>query len=147
MKTVNMEKVQVSGISIRTNNKNEMDMSTSKISGLWNNFFDSVLEEIEDKKDKPFTYGVYSHYESDYTGDFTVTAGIDVNTEASKSITLEGGKYLVFENTGAMPSVVIDTWGEIWKYFDSNPEVKRSYNTDYEKYISQDTIEIYIGIE
>ena len=147
MKIVNMEKVHVSGISIRTNNKNEMDMSTSKISGLWNNFFEGAFEGIEDKKDSAFTYGVYSNYDSDHTGDFTVTAGVDVDSSSSKSITLDSGKYLVFGNSGVMPAVVIDTWGEIWKYFEENSHIKRKYLTDYEKYISQDTIEIYIGIE
>ena len=147
MKIVNMDKVHVSGSSVRTNNKNEMDMSTSQIAPLWNNFFVNVLASIEDKKDPVFTYGVYSDYESDHTGDFTVTAAVDVNSKSSKSITIERGKYLVFENKGAMPAVVIDTWGEIWEYFESNPHVKRKYLTDYEKYINQDTIEIYIGIE
>jgi len=147
MKIVNTEKVHISGISVRTNNKNEMDMSTSKIGSLWNNFFEGVLENIEDKKDPVFTYGVYSHYESDHTEDFTVTAGVDVNTKNSESVTIDSGKYLVFENKGVMPAVVIDTWGEIWEYFESNPHVKRKYITDYEKYINQDTIEIYIGIE
>ncbi|WP_277620696.1 hypothetical protein [Campylobacter blaseri] len=40
---------------------------------------------------------------------------------------------------------MIELWYEIWKFFDKS-DVKRAYNTDFEKYIGKDKIEIYISL-
>ena len=94
-------------------------------------------------------YGVYHNYASDANGDFDVTVGADVLevTEEMKEVTLEEGRYLMFPVKGELPQAIIDTWQHVWAYFD-DPSIdeRRAYETDFEKYISEDEVEVYIGV-
>lgn len=149
-----MEKVQinnfiVSGIKTRTNNKNEQDIKTSKIGKLWEEFYEKkVIKNISNKKADGIIYEVYSSYESDYQGDFDITIGTEVTkgNENLENIHIEKGEYLVFKAKGDIPKVVIDTWVDIWNFFKTS-KIKRAYTTDFEKYISNEEVEIYIAIK
>jgi predicted transcriptional regulator YdeE len=137
----------ISGISVTTNNKNEMNEETSKIADLWNDYEStSTYSATHDKANNSSMYGVYSNYTSDVNGDYDVTVGVEV-TKSKKAIVIEDEKYLVFKNEGELPQVVIDTWKEIWDYFENNDEYKRKYSIDFEHYTKEDEIEIYISIE
>lgn len=110
----------IHGLCIRTNNATEMDPNIGKIGPLWQAFDAAVLV---DYKNGERVYGVYSDYESDHTGKFTVLAGFDglslppsVNLEKS---TIPEGQYLVFTHKGVMPQIAIDAWTEVWNYFSS----------------------------
>ena len=98
----------------------------------------------------PSLYGVYTNYESDAMGFFDILVGAEevVAQESLTMVTIESGTYLCFKAKGELAQVVIDTWGEIWTYF-SNDHCKdiRSYKTDFEKYISENEVEIYIGVK
>lgn len=148
MDVVQLKSKQITGISIRTSNANEMNPDTAQIGALHQRFDNNV---IVDYKSGARVYGVYFNYESDANGEFTVLSGADT-IESSKTsletINLAEGKYLLFKGCGEMPKAVIDTWGEIWHYF-SNQETKeeRIYNTDFELYNSETEVEIYIGIK
>jgi predicted transcriptional regulator YdeE len=78
-----------------------------------------------------------------------VTAGVAVTapSEGFAQIQVEGGDYLVFSAKGAMPDCVIQAWGLIWAYFKDNPQVCRSFATDFEVYTSADSVSVYIGIQ
>lgn len=74
---------------------------------------------------------VYSGYESDEHGAFDVTAGWD---RAATSLPRCLGPcrsrcrrddYLVFHGHGTMPQMVIDAWGEVWRYFAAHPQLPR----------------------
>ena len=98
----------------------------------------------------PPLYGVYSNYESDAMGLFDVLVGAEEvkQRDGMASVILDEGKYLCFTAKGELPQSVIETWGEIWAYFsDENCKDVRVYKTDFEKYISRDEAEIYIGIK
>jgi predicted transcriptional regulator YdeE len=137
----------ISGISVTTNNKNEMNEETSKIADLWNDYeSQNAYSATHDKANNSSMYGVYSNYTSDLNGDYDVTVGVEV-TKSKKAIVIEDEKYLVFKNEGELPQVVIDTWKEIWDYFENNDEYKRKYSIDFEHYTKEDEIEIYISIE
>lgn len=146
-----MEKVQVksfnvSGLKTRTNNKIEMNSETSKIAKLWDNFYSNDI--LSKKKDSDNIFGVYFNYESDMNGDFDVLAGINSDVDIKyENIAIQSGEYLVFKNKGEMPKIVIDTWIDIWNYFNSNLKIQRAYKTDFEKYLNSSEIEIYIGIK
>jgi predicted transcriptional regulator YdeE len=94
----------------------------------------------------PPVYVVYSGYESDYMGAFDVTAGV-ATTQPEGELALQAGEYLVFSATGPRPQTVLQTWGVVWQYFQSNPAIKRSHATDFEAYLGTDKVEIHIGIE
>ena len=149
MEVVQLKAKQIKGLSIRTNNADEMNPETAKIGRLWQKFDDTVAV---DYMHGDRVYGVYHHYESDASGDFSVTAGFDGDEKLSKEklelIDIQAGNYLVFGATGEMPQTVIDTWMTIWDYFSSEVcEHTRLFTTDFEFYKSQNEIAIHIAVK
>ncbi len=137
----------ISGITVTTNNENEMNEESAKIPTLWDDYSEkNVYSATHDKANNSSMYGVYSNYASDVNGNYDVTVGVEV-TKNKKAIVIEDEKYLVFKKEGELPQVVIDTWKEIWDYFENNDEFKRKYSIDFEHYTKEDEIEIYISIE
>ncbi|AMA64218.1 MAG: AraC family transcriptional regulator [Kurthia gibsonii] len=121
---------------IRTNNFHDPDMAM-KFDQLWN-------EATPYKLDGTVLYGVYSQYESNYKGDYTVGVyresqigdlNIDVNT-AYKS-------YVVDHHD---PMGVFKTWQKIWQEEDDGV-INRAYTYDFEKYEADGTITIHIAID
>lgn len=147
---------KVSGLTVRTQNSDEMQPETAKLKKLWECFFaEHWLEKIQHKlTGNHFVYGVYSNYASDHNDFYTVTAGVAVSEASSQekeiqTILIESGNYLVFENQGEMPKVVIEAWQAVWHYFQghSDSALKRKYATDFEVYLDKDKVALYIGIE
>lgn len=147
------EAINCQGITVRTSNAEEMmagqENSPAKIASLWQAFQNQFGNKINDTTQ---IYGVYHNYESDLHGKFDVTACVAVDEKSLESelptITLPTGTYLVFKKQGSMPQAVIDAWGEVWDYFTSTHcQHSRKYDVDFEKYIGNNTIEIYIGIK
>ena len=147
----NIQKVEVDsktiqGLQVRTKNVDEMNTETQKISPLWGRFFHEVLPTLGEGAT---VYGVYHNYESDAQGEFDVLVGADKLdvTEEMKSVALQAGKYLMFPVKGELPQAIIDTWMQIWAYFeDPSIDERRAYETDFELYKSADEVEIYIGV-
>ncbi len=148
MKIVNREALAIKGLSIRTNNADEMNPDTAKIAALHQRFDKQVVVNY---KEGARVYGVYFDYESDHTGDFSVLAGAD-NIESSsaklETVTLPAGSYLLFAGKGQMPQAVIDTWARVWAYFsvDGCPHA-RAYSVDYEYYKGPDEVDICIAVK
>lgn len=146
MKLTEIDSFQVAGLSVRTTNAQEMQTDTAKIGALWGDFYAQLIPALPANA---INYGVYSDYDSDYTGEFKVLAGSDAlaeNADLDRS-QIQAGKYLVFTQQGNMPQAVIDAWGTVWNYFsDPNCPHQRAYRTDFEKYIGCDQVEIYIGV-
>ena len=148
MKTVTVEPLTLQGISIRTNNANEMNPESAKIAGLHQQFDQHIKVDYESGAR---VYGVYYHYDSDDKGDFSVLAGADHIASADiplETVTLQKGRYKVFEGRGKMPEAVIQAWQAVWEYFsdETHPEV-RAYTTDFEHYISETEVDVHIAIE
>ena len=139
--------IAITGISVRTTNAAEFNPATGKIAGLWGRFFNEGLyDKLPGKQAASPIYGVYSNYESDYRGAFDVTAGVAC-VSSKGTLVLQAGEYLVFSATGPMPQTVLQTWGAVWQYFQSNPGVARTYATDFEVYLGTDEVEIHIGVQ
>ena len=140
--------IALSGISVRTSNQNELLLpSTAKIGDLWAEFYSQHGSKLTESSN---VYGVYTNYESDFSGPYDVYAATDTldNDETLKALTIKSGDYLVFSAQGEVPHVVIDLWGHIWEYF-SNTEspYERIYTTDFEHYKSHSSVDIYISIK
>ena len=147
MKVTRVKKLMISGISVVTNNEFEMSEENGKIAALWEEYFDKdVYKKTFDKANSDFMYGVYSDYESDVTGNYKITVGVEV-TKAKNAIVIEDKKYLVFTKKGELPMVVVELWEEIWDYFEKNSDYERSFEVDFEKYAKEDEIEIYVSIK
>ena len=147
MKVTRIKKLMISGISAVTNNEFEMSEENGKIAQLWEDYFaNDVYKKTFDKANSDFMYGVYSDYESDVTGNYKITVGVEV-TKPKNAIVIEDKKYLVFTKKGELPMVVVELWEEIWDYFEKNSDYERSFEVDFEKYAKEDEIEIFVSIK
>lgn len=148
MQKVMVECFLVSGIKTRTNNKNEQNLNTAKIAKLWQNFYShEIIKQISNNKNTQ-VYGVYSSYESDVNSNYDVLVGVEVlkENENFENILIEKGNFLLFQKSGNMPQAAIECWQEIWDYFQTSQE-QRAYKVDFEKYIDENNIQIYISIK
>jgi len=147
IKKVTIEAKTIKGLRVRTKNADEMNPDTQKIAPLWGRFFEEVMPTLEPSP--PPIYGVYFNYESDAFGAYDLLVGSDTleNDEHFISVSIMAGRYLVFPVKGELPQAMIDAWKQVWAYFD-DPSVdeRRIYETDFEKYISEDEVEIFIGV-
>ena len=151
MKVEEIEEKIIYGIATRTKNSYEMNPETAKIGAVWQKF-DNIVEV--NYKDGERVYGVYYNFESDANGEFDILAGYEITNEKLDKVTIEKGKYLVFNKTFEQTDdktrveAIIETWGKIWEYFlNENSQYKRAYKTDFEYYKDQNEIEIYISIK
>jgi predicted transcriptional regulator YdeE len=145
MRQVYVESFSVYGITIRTTNKDEMDPQQAKIGHLWQNFFTLCSRAEFEPED---AYGVYSAYDSDWNGEYSVTAALkkDLGFQEGKEVVVPSGKYLRFEKTGNMPETALLLWQEVWDYFQEKSALKRNYLCDFEEYTGTSSVAIYIGI-
>lgn len=145
----NIQKVDVTaktiyGLKERTTNSNEVSENNQKIAPLWGRFYEEVVPRL---KEGTQLYGVYSNFESDEYGMYDVLVGSEQEIEGMESVTLQEGRYLKFTAKGEIPQAVIDEWDKVWAYFD-DPSVdeRRTFETDFEHYVSQNEAYIYIGV-
>ncbi|MDP1614465.1 MAG: effector binding domain-containing protein, partial [Methylococcales bacterium] len=96
-------------------------------------------------------FEVYSDYESDANGLYTVTVGITDNRDRMSAeftaVKIPAGNYLVFQGAGPMPATVVEIWKQIWNYFQAESNDQRSFISDFEAYSGSDKVAIYIGIK
>jgi predicted transcriptional regulator YdeE len=140
--TVDAER-HIAGFAIRTRNADEMNPKTAQIGALWQRFMTSGLAGMP--------VGVYTDYESDQNGAYTLVAGVDVGAGAElgdgqRRAIIQPGSYLVFEGRGELPAVVIRTWSEVWSYFTPGALQARAFRTDFEEYPEEGVVRIHIGV-
>ncbi len=138
-----VESFIVTGFSVRTQNSDEFNEKMAKLPSLWQQFYTSELTTNAN------IFGVYSNYDSDANGPYTVTVGVKsdhAQTQLS-SVTIQAGNYLVFPGTGPMPTTVVETWKRVWEFFEKNTEYRRNFISDLEAYSGSDQVTIYIGLE
>ena len=147
--------IKAAGISVRTNNADESDPSKAKIMALYNKFFgENIEEQIPDKTNEDYFMGIYTDYESDVNGEYTLliakeVSGFENVPDKFQTKEITESKYLKFTNEGEMPGVVVETWKYIWDYFSQNDKYTRAYTTDFEKYNKtvHNKVEIFISIK
>lgn len=140
MKEVYLDnQINVVGFKITTNNKTEIG-SCANIPKLWSKFYQSKLIS------KDVKYGVYFNYKDKHFSDYDLLVGVlgDIS-DRFDYVTICPGKYFVFKKCGEIHKIVVELWKEIWNFFENN-NVKRAYKTDFEKYLSDNEVEIYISI-
>lgn len=146
------ETIACQGLTVRTTNQQELNPVTAKLGTLWLSFYQNIFSKLPAGS---AAYGIYHNYESDAHGAFDVTASCEQHTALASDgsldltvVTIPAGKYVVFSEQGAMPIAVITAWQKAWAYFnDPNCEHTRLYNVDFEHYVSQSQVDVYIGIE
>ena len=138
-----IEGFTVTGLSTKTQNTDEFNENTAKLPSLWQQFYASHLAAHAN------IFEVYSDYESDANGLFTVTVGVSDATKRAEleTVNIQAGNYLVFQGTGPMPSTVVETWKQIWDYFEVERNYQRNFISDFEAYSGSDKVAIYIGVK
>lgn len=124
--------------SVRTNNFND-DAMMQKISTMWKEAF-TVLNNKDD-----IIYGLYSDYESDYKGDYTLSVAIE-SGEGDTTIKIPETNYEKFEVDTSDEHGILKAWKEIWE-LEEKGELKRAYSVDFEKYYPNSQVEIYIAVQ
>ena len=144
--TVELKETKVVGFTARTNNSSP-DMG-AVIGGLWQRFFadggyDAIPGKVTGK-----VMGIYTDYENNENGDYTVMTGCAVNggtPEGFEVRTLPAGRYAKFVVVGNMVTAVGEFWQDLWKM-----PLDRTYVFDFEEYQNAAPenceIHIYIGI-
>ncbi|MFL5502702.1 MAG: effector binding domain-containing protein [Gemmatimonadaceae bacterium] len=139
---------RIAGISTRTTNARERDPATAALGALWGRFAQSETRRGPGAR-KP-VYSVYSEYESDLHGAYTVVIGRedDLPAPGEKVVTVPAGRYLEFTSTGEMPAAVIAGWQQVWEFFAAPGAPKRSYTSDFEYYdpATPSTVRIYVAV-
>ncbi len=150
---IDVAEMAIAGIDVRTSNGEEANAGTAKIPHLWQRFRqDGIISRIPGAVPHACPIGVYTRYESDHAGAFTLIAGVQVQDagvafpEGMTMAIIPSGRYLCFSAHGPMPQVVIQTWGAIWDYFAHAAEHERAYRVDFESYPAPDQVAIHISI-
>ena len=108
------------GISVRTNNANEMTADKAQIGKTIGNFYsESLTDQIGTKTNPGVIYSVYTNYDSDHTGDYTYFVGEEVDAfeahNTLEQLEIPAQKYAVFTAGPApMPQVIIEAWQAIF---------------------------------
>ena len=149
-KLVNLPAFDVAGTSVRTSNVAEQNPATTQIGDNWQRFFaDGHHERIPKASDK--LLGVYTDYENNNMGAFSLITGFEVSSVEDLSDGIVGVQipeqdYLVFHAEGKMPTIVIETWGRVMAHFVTNEEYERAYTADFELYPNENEVDIHIAV-
>ena len=157
---VDLESFEVMGIEVRTNNAKEAS-ADGVIGKQWQraiqeHALDGVPSRIEQN-----IYAVYTDYASDANGDYTFVLGAKFRPSPDTLIpkgmvvkTIPAGRYAVFTSErGPVAKVVVDTWKQIWSYYQLPANGHRAYRADFELYDQRAVdpnnaqVDIYIGIK
>ena len=116
---VPLDGLTVAGVAVRTANRAEADPETASIPALWQRFF-KEQKRIPSRRDQDVIIAVYTAYESDHTGEYSLIVGAEVSAatvvpQGLVSVDVPPGRYLVFTAEGEMPAALINTWIEIWE--------------------------------
>lgn len=150
--------IKLVGVSTRTTNSEEASPN-GRLPQLWETYFKANIASQISNSQSHMIYVLYTDYESDATGAYTVLIGHEVDEDGELSGenlnrgVIPKSKYLVFSTMkGPVYEVVAQAWGEIWAYFQHSLEV-RAYTGDFELYDARSfdpahtEIQIYIAIQ
>lgn len=156
-----LSEIKLLGISCRTSNTSEMNISTAKMAPTIQKYCQQASgKKIPNRKNPGTTYCVYTDYESDFIGDYTYFIGEEVNfvdhslIKQFSAITIPAQSYAKFTSKpGTMPGVCIDMWQNIWKMESKELGGQRAYLADFEVYDkrafdqSKTVLDIYLGVK
>ena len=159
MELVTKPEIKLVGLTVRTNNQNEMNSATAKIGALMGEYWQrGGASQVAARKQAGVTFSVYTDYASNERGDYTYFVGEEVNTfeiipTGMQQLTIPAATYQkITTPAGIMPDVVIQAWQKIWNMSANDLGGNRTYIADFEVYdarasdSSNTVLDIYIGI-
>jgi predicted transcriptional regulator YdeE len=144
---INLPEISLIGIEARTNNQ-----STADVGELWQKFYANDIQDRTPNCIDTRIFVLYSHYETDHTGDFNSLIGSPVSDlkdipQGMVGRLIPAQKYCVIRAEGTLPNAVIEAWKMIWR-----SDIKRTFKFDFELYDdraqdpSNAEIDIFIAI-
>ena len=120
--------------------------SPQLIGDLWRRFHSVGGATAIPGRKSDAVYCVYTDYESDYNGPYTVVIGCAVDAgvavpEAMKKATIDAGNFVVREVRGELPKGIFEAWTEIW-----NAPLERRYQADYDLY-ETGRVSVHVGVQ
>jgi len=116
------------------------------ISQLWERFrTDETVARITGRVSNGVV-SVYTEYESDYTGAYTLLIGYEVGPDAVvpggiRVIESPAQKYAVILAQGPQPETVQRAWQWVWA-----SALDRSYTLDFDEYLGPDDVRLHVAI-
>ncbi|GGN94355.1 GyrI-like domain-containing protein [Saccharibacillus kuerlensis] len=145
---VTREAFTLTGYAVRTRNADEAE-SDGRLSGLWQVYNQSGFVQEAEVRDPHLIYALYTDYESDASGAYTVVLGHQCAPAASALpssdkedsfgderfwASVPESRYRVFKTRrGPVWQVVAEAWTDIWAHFEGSSE-QRAYTGDFEQY-------------
>ena len=138
---VELKEKTIVGFTARTSN--EDPQMGAIIGGLWKQLYTPENTEKIQNRVNSYAIGLYSNYDKE---GYQVTAGFEVSDAESGNgftvKTIPAGRYAKFSVHGDMIEAVTNSWKEIWE-----TPLDRTFTGDFEEYLSQEDIDIYIAIK
>lgn len=149
--TVSLEEFCIIGLSARTCNKN--GQSRKDQMDLWEIFLNQDIMELIPNKASSDIYCMYTNYENDSGGHFTIIIGCKVDSLGTIPDNLSGKiipatTYRVYTAKGKVPECLVDTWDYI-----RNSTIPRKYASDFDVYgpaaenLEAAEIRIFVSVE
>lgn len=138
---VELKEKTIVGFAARTSN--EDPQMGAIIGDLWKQLYTPENTEKIQNRVNAYAIGLYSDYDKE---GYQVTAGFEVSDAESGNgftvKTIPAGRYAKFSVHGDMIEAVANSWKEIWE-----TPLDRTFTGDFEEYLSQEDIDIYIAIK
>ena len=138
---VELKEKTIVGFTARTSN--EDPQMGAIIGDLWKQLYTPENTEKIQNRVNSYAIGLYSDYDKE---GYQVTAGFEVSDAESGNgfavKTIPAGRYAKFSVHGDMIEAVANSWKEIWE-----TPLDRTFTGDFEEYLSQEDIDIYIAIK
>lgn len=138
---VELKEKTIVGFAARTSN--EDPQMGAIIGDLWKQLYTPENTEKIQNRVNSYAIGLYSNYDKE---GYQVTAGFEVSDAENQNgfavKTIPAGRYAKFSVHGDMIEAVTNSWKEIWE-----TPLDRTFTGDFEEYLSQKDIDIYIAIK
>ena len=138
---VELKEKTIVGFAARTSN--EDPQMGAIIGDLWKQLYTPENTEKIQNRVNAHAIGLYSDYDKE---GYQVTAGFEVSDAESGNgfavKNIPAGRYAKFSVHGDMIEAVANSWKEIWE-----TPLDRTFTGDFEEYLSQEDIDIYIAIK
>ena len=138
---VELKEKTIVGFAARTSN--EDPQMGAIIGDLWKQLYTPENTEKIQNRVNAYAIGLYSDYDKE---GYQVTVGFEVSDAESGNgfavKNIPAGRYAKFSVHGDMIEAVANSWKEIWE-----TSLDRTFTGDFEEYLSQEDIDIYIAIK
>ena len=132
----------LAGIACRASNA-----QPKVIGDIWQRFYAEKVGRQLPQRNSDAVYALYTEYDSDHTGEYTLLLGYEVPADAEvpeglHKVTIPAASYAVIDARGPQPETLMTAWEQIW-----DSTLTRSYACDFDIHWSQETVEIYVSID